>query len=594
MARKPVKPTRKKRAARVVAGVAAVLVLQAVKLASSGPVPFDPKWIQTAQDVRAVIDGCYFSEESGRDVVDFFAQYLRHSKGDFSGQPFILQPWQADITMKMFGWKRADHTRRFRTAYIEVPKKNGKSTLIAGFQLYLWLGEGEPGADCYCAAVDKAQGAIVFDEIANMVRQSSELVEAFNIEIVDSKKIMRVVDETGRTVHKLEVLSADVPSKEGLNIHSASVDELHAHKSRAMWSTLQYGGAARLQPMLMMITTAGVYDQRSIGWQKHELARKVIDGTVEDWTFFAVIYAAGDKDDWRKESTHRKANPCYGITINPQTFSQECKASQYSPADEEDFKRYRLNIWGRRTTRAIDMTIWAKGAGASAPMAPEQLHGRVCDLGLDLSSVNDLTAAVYAFPGSDGDDEAVDVFARFWIPEYQLTNEKNPNRQLYRQWVDAGYMETVPGRVIDYDVIKAAIMEDAERFVIRDINIDFLFQGQHLATQLAQEGFTEGERLFGMRQGFLSFGPAYREFKRLYFAGKVHHGNNPVLAWSAENTETAKDPAGNEKIVKPNSHLKVDPMVALVMAIDRTRRHAGGDMPEDTESDYEKEGLVVF
>lgn len=578
-----------------IAGVSAALVTQALGLAKSGPHPFDSKWIRDAHDVRAVIDGCYFCEESGQDVIDFFAQYLRHSKGRWAGQPFILEPWQDDATRCMFGWKRADGTRRHRKAYIEVPKKNGKSTWIAGLNLYMWVGDGELGPDVFCAAVDRNQAGIVFDEIANMVRQSPELVSAFNIEIVDSRRVMRQVDDEGRTVGKLETLSADVPSKEGLNIHAVSVDELHAHKSRAMWSTIQYGGAARLQPMMMMITTAGVYDIRTIGWQKHEEATRILEGKIEDWTFFVRIYAAGPKDDWKKESTWKKANPSYGVTIDPQTFAQECRSAQQSLDDQNEFKRYRLNMWTQQAVRAIDTDTWKSGAGHEVPLTRAQLRGRVCDLGLDLSSVNDLTAAAYTFPSCDDDEEALDVFVRCWVPDAQLRNEKNPNQKLYQQWADQGWLEVIPGRVIDYDVIVAAVIEDAALFQIRDINIDYLFQGHYVAKKLADEGWPEGERQFGMRQGFLSFGPAYKEFKRLYLSGKIHHGNHPIIAWSAGNVEVASDPAGNEKIVKGQGGNKVDPMVALVMATDRTRRHEGAEMgPESGPSDYETEGILVL
>lgn len=564
---------------------------KAIALAKKGPNPFDPTHIRDAHDVRAVLEGCYFDADAGQDVVDFFAAYLRHSKGKWAGKPFVLEPWQDDITRRMFGWKRSDHTRRYRQAYIEVAKKNGKSTWIAGLQLYLWLGEGEPGAEVYCAAVDKNQAAIVFNEIANMVRQSPELKEQFRIEIVDSRKLMRIVDESGRVLSRLETLSADVPSKEGLNIHAVSVDELHAHKSRALWSTIQYGGAARMQPMLMMITTAGVYDERSIGWQKHELARRVLANQIEDWTFLAAIFAADDKDDWTKESTWKKANPSYGVTIDPKTFSQECKAAQMSPDDENDFKRYRLNLWTRQVVRAIDMPTWDAGCGHSAPLTREQLRGRVCDVGLDLASVNDLTAAVYVFPECEQDPDAVDVFVRCWVPAFQLANPKNPNRALYQQWAEAGWLTVIPGKVVRYDVVLADLLDDASVFAVRDINIDYLFQGQHLATQLHDEGFTEGERLFAMRQGFLSFGPAYKEFKRRFLSGKFHHAMHPILRFCAEVAQVTSDPAGNEKIVKGADANKVDPLVAAVMGVDRTRRHEGAKDEGTSVYDNSEESL---
>lgn len=541
---------------------------------------FDAAWIRDGHDVRAVLEGCWFDAAAGQHVIDFFASYLRHSKGQWAGQPFVLQPWQEDITRRLFGWKRADGTRRYRKAYIEIPKKNGKSTWLAGIELYLFVGDGEPGAEVYCCAVDKDQAGIVFSEAATMIRQSPELSKVLAKQIADSRKVITDIDNAG----KLAAMSADAPKQEGLNIHGACVDELHAHKSRVMLDTIVYGGAARRQPLLVMITTAGIYDQAAIGWIQHEYARKVLDDQIHDWSFLAVIYGAGEKDDWTSRKVWERSNPSFGVTINPDTFAEECRAAQHDPSAQNSFRRYRLNQWVRQETRAIDLTVWAQSAGHPKALSIEarsKWRGRVCDIGLDLSSVNDLTAAVYAFPHCETDEEAVDLFVRVWVPRAQLDNPKNPNRQLYEQWEREGWLEVVPGRTIRYDAIKDAILEDAAIFSVRDVCIDHLFQGQHLATQLEEEGL----QVFAMRQGYISFGPAWKEFKRLFLEGRLHHGNHPIMTWAADNTATTMDPAGNEKVVKDQSAKKVDPIVAGVMAIDRTRRHglddAGG-------SDYER------
>lgn len=557
--------------------------------AKDGPHPFDPCLIRDAHDVRAVLAGCWFDPAAGQHIIDFFASYLRHSKGQWAGQPFVLQPWQEEITRRLFGWKRADGTRRYRKAYIEIPKKNGKSTWLAGIELYLFVGDGEPGAEVYCCAVDKDQAGIVFSECATMVRQSPELSKVLGRQIADSRKTITDIDNAG----KLAALSADAPKQEGLNIHGACVDELHAHKNRVMWDTIVYGGAARRQPLLVMITTAGIYDPASIGWIQHEYARKVIDNQIDDWSFLAVIYGAGEKDDWTDPAVWEKANPSFGVTINRDTFAEECRAAQQDPGAQNSFRRYRLNQWVRQVTRAIDLTAWDAGAGHAKPMTVarrSEWRGRTCDIGLDLSSVNDITAAAYAFPGCEDDAEAIDVFVRMWVPRAQLDNPKNPNRDLYAQWEKDGFLEVVPGRTIRYDAIKDAILSDAAIFEVRDVCIDHLFQGQHLATELEEEGFS----VFAMRQGFISFGPAWKEFKRLYLEGKLHHGNHPGMRWAADNTETVSDPAGNEKVVKPmNSHSpkKVDPIIAGVMAVDRTRRHG---IDDTGGSDYEHgEGAFI-
>lgn len=562
------------------AGVSSAQIAKARSLAASRG--FDRHWIRDAHDVRAVLDGGYYDAAAGDHVIDFFRQYLRHSKGRWAGQAFVLQPWQEDITRRLFGWKRADGTRRYRKAYIEVPKKNGKSTWLAGIELYLFVGDNEPGPEVVLVAVDKDQAGIVFGECATMIRQSPELFQVLGRQIADSRKVIQDADCAG----KLFALSADAAKQEGLNIHGACVDELHAHKSRTMWDTIVYGGAARRQPLLVMITTAGVYDPNAIGWIQHEYARKVIAGEIEDWAFLAVIYGAGEKDDWTDPAVHARANPSWGVTINPETFAEECRAAQNDPTAQNSFRRYRLNQWVRQVTRAIDMTVWAASAGHPAPLPLSAYAGRTCDVGMDLSSVDDLTAVIYAFPGCpDADDpDAVDLFCRFWVPQAQLDNARNPNQALYKQWQSQGFLTVVPGKTIKYDFILEALLADAKTIVVRSINIDHLFQGQHLANELTDEGF----EVFAMRQGFMSFGPAWKETKRLFLEGKLHHGHHPVLAFCAENTVTAMDPAGNEKVIKEQGPKKVDGMVATNMAIDRIRRYGvedlGGSVYERGES----------
>lgn len=541
---------------------------------------FAPSWIRDAHDVRCVLAGGYFDAAAADHVIAFFEFYLRHSKGRWAGKAFTLQPWQQDITRRLFGWKLPDGTRRYRKAYIEIPKKNGKSTWLAGLELYALVADGEAGAEVALLAVDKDQAGNVFRECATMVRQSPELNTELGRHISDSKKEMEWKANAGR----LFALSADAAKQEGLNLSFIGADELHAWKNRVMWDAIVYAGAARLQPMLVMITTAGIYDPGSIGYIQHEYARQVIDGTIEDFGHLSVIYGTTEKQDWTDPKVWALANPSWGVTIAPEAFTQEAKAAQSDPTAQNAFRRYRLNQWVRQVTRAIDLTVWDASAGHPTPFEREELRGRSCDLGLDLSSVNDLTAAIYTFHGCADDDDAVDVFCRFWIPSAQLDDQKNPNRALYQQWVDAGYLTDVPGKTIKYDVILAAILEDASVFVIRDVNIDALFQGQHLANQLEEEGLS----VFAMRQGFISFGPAWKETKRLFLEGKLHHGNNPVLRFCADNVVIAMDPAGNEKVIKEQGPKKVDGIVALNMAIDRYRRHgaddSGGSIYEQGES----------
>lgn len=444
------------------------------------------------------------------------------------------------------------------------------------------VGDGEPGAEVYTAANDRGQAGIVYAEAANMVRSSPHLRRL--LDPVDSRKTIAYRG----TASTLQALSADVPTKEGLNAHAVVVDELHAQRTRELWDVLEYAGAAREQPILGAISTAGVYDPGSIGWEQYDYAKRVLSDEIHDWTFLAVVFEAGKKDDWTDERTWRKANPSYGITISPDDFAQECAAAQQSPARQNSFRRYRLNQWTQQATRWIDIGVWDRNGSAHA-IDEAALEGRRCYGGLDLSSVSDLTALLLAFP-CDEDEEAIDWIARFWVPEARLTDEKNPNRALYQQWRDEGFLGTTPGNAVDYEAIIAEVLELAGRFNLVSLNIDRLFQGQHVSNRLTDElQVGEDPVVFPMGQGFLSFGGPMREFERRLLEGRHHHGGHPVLRWNAENAQVAEDAHENKKIVKQRTPQKVDGLVAMVMGQDRFSRHEGsGDV---ADSDYDTEGI---
>jgi phage terminase large subunit-like protein len=499
---------------------------QAIALAKKAK--WDPAWICDMQDVRAVLDGCWFELAAADHVVKFFLKYLRHSKGQWAGEPFTLLPWEDDALRRLFGWKRADGTRRFRRGGIWVPKKNGKSTIAAGIELYLLVGDNEPGAEVYSAANDRGQAGIIYTEAANMVRKSPDLKK--RLQPVDSRKTIAYPGMAGF----LQAMSADVPTKEGINAHGVINDELHAQKSRALWDTLVYAGAARRQPLNLSISTAGIYDHTSIGWEQYQYAKGVLeagevgDAGIKDWAFFALVFEATADDDWSSPETWKKANPSFGITIDPDTFAEEFREAQQFPAKQNSFRRYRLNQWVQQATRWIPMDVWA-GNNVHA-IDHVALAGLTCDAGLDLGSVSDITALAYLFECPD-DPHAIDVVMRFWVPEASLSNQKNKNRDLYQQWVNDGYLETTPGNVTDYDFIKAAVIEDAQRFTLRSIAIDRLFQGQQLSLQLAAEGI----EVFPLGQGFLSQGAgrqhrwtrARYDDRRLRRSSTLYDGSRP-------------------------------------------------------------------
>lgn len=509
---------------------------------------------------------------------------------EWAGKPFQLIEWQErELIRPLFGWKRPDGTRRYRRGGIWIPKKNGKSTIAAGIELYMLIADKEISAEVYTAANDRAQAAIVYKHAKRMVELSPTLMKRIGLKgIIPSTKTI-YDHETGST---FMALSADAPTKEGLNTHALIVDEIHAMKSRALWDALIYGGASRRQPLMLSISTAGVYDIASIGWEQYDYARQIATGTNDqDWSFFSLIYEVDKDADWTSEETWKAANPSYALTVKPDAFAEECREAQASPAKQNAFRRYRLNQWVQQTTRWIPLEQWDANWDATThePITAQSKAGQLCDGGLDLGSVSDLSGWVLGFECPD-DPDAIDVLAHFWIPESALTNQKNPNRDLYQQWVAEGYMTVTPGPVTNHDFIKAAIVGDAQRFNLRSMSIDRLFQGQQLMLDLAEEGI----EVFPLGQGFMGQGAPTKEFERLWTSGKFHHGGNPILRWMADNVEVKTDPAGNMKIVKPgNTHSdprKVDGMTATVGMVDRHSRYASND----GVSVYDAEDAEVF
>lgn len=510
------------------------------------------EWIQCEADERAVLAGHRFDLAAAVRVRKFFNTFLRHSKGQWAGQPFELLEWQwQKVVAPLFGWKRPDGSRRYRRGYIEVPKKNGKSALFSGLSLYLLAGDKEAGAEIYSAAVDRDQASIVFNEAANMVEESPQL--ASRLQVIRSTK--RIVFHRTRSFYK--ALSADVPAKEGLNAHAVLIDELHAQRTRDLWDTLRYAGASRRQPLHLSITTAG-FDRHSICWEQHDYAQKVLDGVIEDLSFFAFIAAAADEDDWTSPEVWRKANPSFDVTLNADQFAEDCKEAAESPAKENSFRRYRLNQWTEQDVRWLSLEKWD-----ACDRMPDIADGRECFAGLDLSSTTDLSALVLVFP-RDGE---YDVRCFFWVPEEGARQRERRDRVPYQQWIRQGHIEATPGEAIDYEAIRSKIGELGKQYDIRSIAID-RWNAAQLATQLKDDGF----EIVAFGQGYASMNWPTKKLEELVLGAKLSHGGNPVLRWMASNVAIEKDAADNWKPSKKRSPERIDGIVALVMALDRATR----------------------
>jgi len=511
-------------------------------------------------------DGFWFDEQAADHAASFFERFLRHTKGEWAGEPFRLQEWQRDgIVRPLFGWKRRDGSRRYRTAYIEIPRKQGKSTISSGIALYLLFADGEAGAEVYSAAADREQARIVFDQARAMVEESPELsgrAQAFRNSIVVPK-----------TRSSYKVLSADAFTKHGLNAHGIIFDELHAQPNRELYDVLTTSTGARRQPLMVMITTAG-YDRTSVCWEQHEYARQVLAGIVEDPSYFAFIAAADEGDDWTDPATWAKANPGLGVTISEDYLREQCARAQASPAYQNAFRRLHLNQWTSQDERWLDMAAWDACDGA----LPE-LMGRRCFGGLDLASTTDIAAFVLAFP-PEREDEPFYLLPFFWTPRETLTERMRKDRVPYDAWVRDGYMTATPGNVIDYGVILRDIEALGQRYKIEQIAFDRW--GAEMVRQLLEGA---GFEMVQMGQGFASMSHPTKELLRLVLAHGLMHGGHPVLRWMADNVTVDIDAAGNVKPNKGKSREKIDGIVAAVMALDRAVRN------EESGSVYEERGL---
>jgi len=523
----------------------------------------------------------HYDTEAAERAVDFFRIFLRHVKGEWAGQPLKLSPWQADEVIRpLFGWQRPDGTRRYRTAYIEVPRKQGKSTLAAGIGLYLTFADGEPGAEIYSAASDRDQAAIVFDLARQMVDQSPQLRKR------SSTYRRSIVVPISASVYK--VLSAEAYSKHGLNAHGIIFDELHAQPSRDLWDVLTTSTGARRQPLVVAITTAG-WDRNSICWEQHEYAERVRDGIIEDPTFLPVLYSA-EGLDWQSPEAWAKACPSLGVTVKLGYLAAECRKAQETPGFQNTFRRLYLNEWTQQADRWLNMTTWDECAGTATPLegplSPleprvplDSLQGRRCFAGLDLSSTTDISSFVLVFP----DGGHVDVLAWHWIPAESSERRAERDRVPFPVWIRQGHVEPTEGNVVDYDVLRERINALGKVYDIQEIAID-RWNSTQLQTQLIGDGFT----VVPFGQGYASMSAPSKELEKLVVSRSLRHGGNPVLRWMASNVAIETDAAGNIKPSKAKSRERIDGIVALVMALGRMISHVGDASP------YETRGLRVL
>ena len=514
-------------------------------------------------------------DENLADYAVNFIECLCHTKGTWAGRPFKLLEWQEQIIRDLFGTIKKNGYRQFNTAYIEVPKKNGKSELAAAIALLLCCGDGEQRAEIYGCAADRGQATIVFDVAADMVRMCPALNRRCKI-LTSQKRILFTP-----TNSFYQVLSAEAYSKHGFNIHGVVFDELHTQPNRKLFDVMTKGsGDARMQPLYFLITTAGT-DTNSICYETHMKAVDILEGRKHDPTFYPVIYGAGNDEDWTDPEVWKKSNPSLGETIGIDKVEAACESARQNPGEENAFRQLRLNQWVKQAVRWMSMDKWD---ACAIPVNEDFLEGRVCYGGLDLSSTTDLSAFCLVFPPED-EDEPYYVLPYFWVPEETLELRVKRDHVPYDVWHRQGYIQTTEGNVIHYGFIEKFIESLGERFNIREIAFD-----RWGATQCVQNLEGMGFTVVPMGQGFASLSPPTKELMTLTLQRRIAHGGHPVLRWNMDNIYIRTDPAGNIKADKSKSTEKIDGAIAMIMALDRAVR-CGNDT---SESVYDTRGLLVF
>ena len=485
------------------------------------------------------------------DKVCSFAELLPHIKGSRAGKPMELAPWEIFILANVFGFKRADGTRRYRRSYVEVPRGNGKSTLSAAIALYMLLADRESGAECYSVATTRDQARIVWETAREMARRSQAMASAFSLTI--GARSLYVVN----TASKFEPLSSDSDSLEGLNTHFACIDELHAHKNRTVYDVMETSIGKRAQPLLWVITTAGS-NRAGICYELHSFCQRLLRGAAEDDAQFAVIYTIDDGDDWTSEEALKKANPNWGESVQPDiVLGLQAKAMTVASA-ANNFRTKHLDEWVNADTAWMDMRAWERCADHSAVL--EDFEGQECWIGLDLASKTDIAAMAILIPQSSGDGRREYwLFGRYWLPRETVDRGENAH---YQGWEMSGRLNVTPGAVIDFDEIREAVLNIASRFRVRAVLFD-PFQATQLSTQLAAEGLP----MIEVRPTVLNFSEPMKQLEALVLDGRLKHDGCPVMAWMVSNVVCHRDAKDNIYPRKQAPENKIDGVVASIMAL---------------------------
>jgi len=506
--------------------------------------------------------------------VTMFIEQLKHTKAEWAGRPFKLLSWQNELIKTIFGVVDQNGFRQFRSCYVEIAKKQGKTMTAAAIALYLLIADGEFGAEIYSCAADRSQASLIYREAVAMIAQSPALSK--RLKILESQK--RIIYPEMNSFY--QVLSSEGYSKHGINPHAVLFDETHV-ADREMFRVMTHGASdARRQPLNLFITTAG-NNTNSIGYELHQKAIDIRDGRKIDPTFLPVIYAADENDDWTDPKVWKKANPSLGITVSKENLALACESAKQNPSEENSFRQLRLCQWVKQSVRWMPMQKWDTCAFM---VDKDSLKNRICYGGLDLSSTLDITAFVLVFPPIDEEDK-YHILPYFWIPEENMELRIKRDHVSYDVWHKQGFLQTTEGNVVHYGFIESFIENLGQKYNIREIAFD-----RWGAIQMTQNLENMGFTVVPFGQGYKDMSPPTKELMKLVLEEKIAHNGHPVLRWMMDNIFIKTDPAGNIKPDKEKSTERIDGAVATIMALDRTIRHQG----DNNQSVYNERGLLII
>lgn len=515
------------------------------------------KWVKLAcqrqtEDLKKYgKKGLYEWSEPEAHRVCRFVELLTHTKGELAGQRVVLEPWQIFILTTVFGWRRrADGGRRFRRVYIEVPRGSGKSTLSSGVALYCLLADHEPGAEVYSFATTRDQAKIVFGDAKVMAEHNPALRERFGLQVLANALYVPSTNST------FQAKSAEGSTLDGLNTHLAVVDELHAHKTRAVYDVVETSLGKRRSSLLWCITTAG-FDTSGICYEVRTMCTKVLSRLADDETQFAIIYTIDDGDDWSSMEALEKANPNWGVSVRPEVITSLLQKAKTLPSAINNFKTKHLDVWCSARSAWLDMRAWKRCETTGLELS--DFEGQPCFIGLDIGSKSDLTVKTYLFPFEEDGKDKYALFCECWLPSKAI--ETSTNSQ-YSGWVRSGYIQETDGAMTDLNVIEESIREDLSRFDVQTVTYD-PWQATQIATSLSDEGAPMLECRFTVQ----NVSDPMKTLEALVIDSRIVHDGNPVMAWMMGNVEARIDAKDNIFPRKERHENKIDGAVAAILAL---------------------------